>query len=84
MRFSLLNGVIFLYLKAFDSTDHNILLMKMKLCGLTEHSLNWFKPYLRNRIQVCKVDHVQSKQISIKYGVPQGSTLRILLLFYLY
>ena len=79
-----LNGVIFLDLKkAFDSIDHNILWMKMKLYGLTEHSLKWFRSCLTNRIQVCKVDHVQSKQTSIKYGVPQGSTLGLSLFFYL-
>ena len=75
-----LNEVIFLDLKkAFDSTDHNILLMKMKLYGLIEHSLKWFRSCLTNRIQVCKIDHIQSKQTSIKYGVPQGSTLGLLL-----
>ena len=42
-----LNVVIFLDLKkAFDSIDHNILLMKMKLNGLTK----WFRSYLTNRI----------------------------------
>ena len=72
-------GVIFLDLKkAFDSIDHNILLMKMKLYGITQHSLKWFRSCLTSRIQVCKVDHVQSKQISMKYGVPQGSTLGLL------
>ena len=57
-----LNGVIFLDLtKAFDSIDHNILLIKMKLCGLTDHSLKWFRSYLKNRRQLCKIQHVQSK-----------------------
>ena len=79
-----LNGVIFLDLKkAFDSIDHNILLMKMKLYGLTEFSLKWFRSCLANRIQVCKVDHVQSKQTSIKFGVHQGSTLGLLLFLFM-
>ena len=77
-----LNGVIFLDLKkSFDSIDHNILLMKMKLYGLTEHSSKWFRSCLTNRIHVCKVDDVHSKQTSIKYGVPQGSTLGLFLFF---
>ena len=46
-----LNGVIFQDLmKAFDSIDHTILWMKIKLYGLTEHSLKWFRSYLTYRI----------------------------------
>ena len=71
-----LNGIIFPDLKkAFDSTNHKFLLVRMKLYGLTEHFLKWFRFCLTNRIQVWKVDHVQSNQISIKYGVLQDSTL---------
>ena len=79
-----LNEVIFLDLKkAFESTDHDILLMKMKLYGLTEHFLKWFRSYLTNRILVCKVDHMQPKQTSIKYRVPQGSILELLLFLFM-
>ena len=55
----------------------------MKLFGLTEHSLKWFRSYLTIRIQVSNVDLVQSKQNSIKYGVPEVSTLGLFLFLFM-
>ena len=41
--------------------------------------MNWFKSYLQNRKQCCKVNGHVSSMESIKYGVPQGSCLDPLL-----
>ena len=37
------------YEKAFDTLDHDILLQKLKIYGLTDRSLAWMSSYLANR-----------------------------------
>ena len=81
----LINGVVFLDLcKAFDTIDHEILMNKLYLSGVKGPVLRWFKSYLTNREQVCKIDHMISTPKNIKCGVPQGSNLGpLLFLFYI-
>ena len=58
---NLLNGVIFLDLKkAFDTMDHAILLGKLKLCGVSSQSLNWFRSTLSDRKQQTFIYGAQS------------------------
>ena len=79
-----LNGVVFLDLKkTFDCVDHSILLRKLELYGIKRVELNWFKSYLSNRIQRCKIGQTISQPQKIRSGVPQGSNLGPLL-FLLY
>ena len=73
-------GVVLVdFQKAFDLVDHKILLEKLNVYNLSEDSLNWFSSYLQNRTQQVSVNNVLSDQISIFYGVPQGSILAPLL-----
>ena len=37
--------------KAFDTVDHRILCDKLKLYGVQQRELSWFKGYLSNRLQ---------------------------------
>ncbi len=79
-----LYGVVFLDLKkAFDCVDHSILLRKLELYGIKGLELNWFKSYLSNRIQRCKIGQTISEPQKIRSGIPQGSNLGPLL-FLLY
>ena len=77
-------GVIALDLqKAFDTVDHAILLHKMRLYGLSDSVVEWFRSYLADRTQCTVVNGVQSRPQTISCGIPQGSNLGPLL-FILY
>jgi hypothetical protein len=80
----MINGVLFLDLcKAFDTVDHGILLSKLFIYGIQNKALDWFKSYLHNRTQYCRVNSGTSSTRNIRCGVPQGSNLGPLL-FLLY
>ena len=42
--------------KAFDTVNHNILLMKLGNYGIRGTSLDWFKSYLSDRKQYVSID----------------------------
>ena len=65
--------------KAFDTIDHNLLIRKLENYGIRGNSLNWFKSYLKGRIQRVKLNNVSSGWEEIVCGVPQGSILGPLL-----
>ena len=80
-----LNCLVFLDVrKTVDSTNHEILLSKMRhFFGVTGNQLKWFQSNLGNRAQQCLVNGQLSNPKTITCGVPQGSILGPLL-FLLY
>ena len=77
-------GVFIDLSKAFDTVDHNILLKKLEIYGISDTHLQWFRNYLSNRKQYIQFDGWQKTNYkTVKCGVPQWSILRPLL-FLLY
>ena len=58
--------------KAFDTSEHNILLETLSHYGIINEELSFFKSYLSNRRQSCCI-------IECFVGVPQGFILGPLL-----
>ena len=65
--------------KAFDTLDHNLLLLKLERYGIRGNALSLITSYLNGRSQFTTTLNVQSENLPIKYGVPQGSVLGPLL-----
>ena len=65
--------------KAFDTVDHEILLQKLKLVGITGRAFLLLKSYLTGHTQRCEINGSITSSISgendVKCGVLQGSIL---------
>ena len=69
-------GVIYMDLsKAFDSLNHELLITKLKFYGLDQHVVEFFRSYLSNRYQCCKINNTLGDWRKIIAGAPQGSIL---------
>ena len=72
----LLTALISIDLKqGFDTVDREILCQKLEHYGVVSKELSWFKSYLSNRKQYCRINGVDSNINDINVGVPQGSCL---------
>ena len=60
---------------AFDVVDHDILLQKLKLYGLSRLSLEWIQSFLEGRDQFVKWKNSVSQPKNIPCGTPQGGIL---------
>ena len=69
--------------KAFDTIDHNILLLKMPSLGFSREVIDWYKSYLSSRKFHVNFHDKFSTSSDLRCGVPQGSILGPLL-FLLY
>lgn len=65
--------------KAFDTVDHEILLLKLERYGIRGLPLVLMKNYLENRFQYTCVEGNRSNKLPIRVGVPQGTILGPLL-----
>ena len=61
--------------KAFDTVNHDILLLKLEHYSIRDNMLNWFKSYLSNRKQYVFLNGESSEVKDITCGVPQRSVL---------
>ena len=68
--------------KAFDTTDHQILLKKMKYLGFSKNTIAWFKSYLCERKIKVSVNTSYSSPSNLLCGPPQRSILGPLLFLF--
>ena len=61
--------------KAFDKVSKDVLLAKMKKCGVRGKLLDWIDDFLRGRVQTVRVDGHFSLLQKVIRGVPQGTVL---------
>ena len=69
---------------AFDTLDHQILVNRLQTTfDISGSPVKWFSSYLSGRCQSVVCNHMSSKPLTLKYGVPQGSVLGpVLFTFY--
>ena len=69
--------------QAFDTIDHDAILLKLYAIGFSKRSVLWFKSYLFNRPFLVNLGKKFSQPASVSCDVPQGSILGpILFLIY--
>ena len=78
------NSALFLDLsKAFDTSNHDLLLAKLKAYGFSPNALKLMHSYLNNREQQVQINNKFSSESSVIAGVPQGSIVLNDLVFFI-
>ena len=65
--------------KAFDTVEHDILLSKLEHYGIRGLANECFKSYLSNRKQYVSINGFDFNLADVRFGVPQGSILGLML-----
>lgn len=65
--------------RAFETIDIEILLKKLRMYGVEDNEIKWFRAYLTQRRQKTKIGNIESDYANTHTGVPQGSILGALL-----
>ena len=65
--------------KAFDTTNHELLISKLHAYGFEKSALKLLLNYLSNRWQHTKINKKFNSWVELMQGVPQGSVLGPLL-----
>ena len=63
-------GIFLDFQKAFDTTNHNILIAKLNHYGIRGITLEWFQSYPTNRKQQTSINNNLSNETMISCGVP--------------
>ena len=66
-------------IKAFDTVDHDPVLLKCEFYGIRGHGFNFLRAFLSGRLQYIQIDSKRSSSFPITCGVSQGSVLEPLL-----
>ena len=67
------------FAKSFDVIDHDLLLRKLALYGLSNDTRHLMSSFLSNREQLVCINTIKSDFLPVKCGIPQGSVLGPLL-----
>ena len=68
-------GVFIDLQNAFDTVNHDVLLVKLNFYGVCELANSWLNSFLKKRKQYVNLPGQSSSVKIITCGVPQGSTL---------
>ena len=70
----MMTGMVLIDLrKAFDITDHDVLLQKLNAIGFSKQTVNWFESYLSSRSFLINLGNNFSQPASVSCGAHQGS-----------